>query len=110
MSVAPALAMIGIVVVTIIGDWFLKLASMQPGAQGGAQLAGGMMMYMLSGIGFFFAMRHMTLASVGVLYAVLTILFMTFLGVAVFGEKLTPREGLGIVFAMASLFCMMRFA
>ncbi|MEO0912952.1 MAG: hypothetical protein AAFY59_08175 [Pseudomonadota bacterium] len=110
MAVTPMVAILGIVVVTIIGDWLLKHASLMPALTGSPYLAGGMVMYMLSGIGFFFAMRHMSLASVGVWYAVLTILFMTALGVFAFDEKLAGREIVGIALALGSLFCMTRFA
>lgn len=110
MTAAPLLAMLGIVVVTIIGDWLLKHASLMPAFSGSHYLAGGMAMYMLSGMGFFIAMRHMSLASVGVWYAVLTILFMTMLGVFAFEEKLTSREIMGILLALGSLGCMARFA
>ncbi len=110
MALAPFLAMLGIVVVTILGDWLLKTASLRPNWTGSSYLFAGMAMYMMSGLGFFFAMRHMSLASVGVWYALLTILFMTALGVFTFGETLTGREMLGIAFAILALICMTRFA
>ena len=106
----PILAMAGIVIVTIIGDWALKMASLREGFSGGWHITLGMAMYMLSGFGFVVAMRHMSLASVGVWYAVLTILMMTALGVFVFGERLSAREIIGVGFALISLSLMTRLA
>lgn len=106
----PILAMAGIVIVTIIGDWALKMASLREGFSSGWHITLGMAMYMLSGFGFVVAMRHMSLASVGVWYAVLTILMMTALGVFVFGERLSAREIIGVGFALISLSLMTRLA
>jgi small multidrug resistance pump len=69
-----------------------------------------MALYMLSGLGFVIAMRHMSLATVGVWYAVLTVLMMTALGVLVFNEDLATREVIGIILAVVSLLLMTRFA
>lgn len=104
----PYVAILGIVLVTIIGDWALKIASTQKG-WANHYLALGMGLYMLSGLGFVIAMRHMSLATIGVLYAVLTVLMMTALGVIVFKEELAAREVIGIFFALISLVLMTRF-
>ncbi|MEM9792351.1 MAG: hypothetical protein AAF848_05365, partial [Pseudomonadota bacterium] len=105
-STSIALAtMTGIVAVTLVGDYLLKVASLKNGLASFA-FVGGAAMYMASAVGILFAMRQMSLASVGVYYSVLTILAMTALGVLVFGEQLLPREVLGIGFAIASLVCM----
>ncbi len=105
----PYLAILGIVTVTVIGDWALKIASMKQN-WANLHLAMGMGLYMLSGLGFVIAMRHMSLAMVGVWYAVLTVLMMTALGVIVFKEALSMREVFGILFALISLALMTRFA
>ncbi len=106
----PFLVMIGIVSVTLYGDYLIKVASMRPSGLTSGVFLGGAAMYTLSAIGILIAMQHMSLASVGVFYSVLTILMMTGLGVLVFGESLTSRELLGIGFALAALACMGRFA
>lgn len=106
MQILPLLAMLGIVAITVIGDWFLKHASLQTGWSATGALAGGMAMYMISALGFVVAMRHMSLAAVGAWYAMLTIMAMTALGVLVFGERLTPREALGLLLALAALILM----
>ncbi len=110
MSQILALVFIAIVSITLVGDWFLKKASMSDNWVTSPYLLAGLFFYMVSGVGIVVAMRHMSLAEVGVWYAVLTILFMTGLGVFAFGETLTLREGVGIVLAFAALGCMARFA
>ncbi len=64
---------------------------------------------MITAAGFLIAMRHMSLASIGVLYAVLTIVLMTALGVFVFKETLVPREIAGILMAFGAIGLMSRF-
>lgn len=110
MTYTPFLAMLGIVLVTILGDWLLKLASLRPAFTGAPYLLAGMGAYMLSGLGFFFALRHMSLASAGVWYALLTILFMAALGALVFHEPLGRREIIGIALAILALGFMARIA
>lgn len=105
----PYIAILGIVLVTVFGDWALKIASMQK-EWANRHLLLGMGLYMMSGLGFVIAMRHMSLATVGVWYAVLTVLMMTALGFFVFDEKLMPRDIAGIFFAIVALVLMARFA
>ncbi|MEM6467813.1 MAG: hypothetical protein AAF679_15125 [Pseudomonadota bacterium] len=104
------LAMIGIVGITVLGDYFIKVSSELPTGVVSLAFVTGASLYAVSAFGLWLAMRHMSLASVGVFYAVLTILAMAALGVFVFGERLTSREIIGILLAFASLACMVRFA
>ncbi len=104
----PALALVAIVIVTILGDWCLKHASIRGGWLDNPYFLAGTGLYTLTGIGFVYAMRHLTLASIGVWYSMLTVLFMAGLGVVAFEERLTPREILGIVLAIAALALMLR--
>jgi len=103
------LAILPIIAITLAGDYYIKLASQGRGFSGPAFWIGATL-YASSAIGLMIAMRHMSLASVGVWYSILTILAMTALGVLVFGEKLAMREIAGIALAFAALGCMTRFA
>ncbi len=105
----PFLVMLAIVLITLAGDYLIKLASIRGGIISTTFL-GGAAMYVISAIGIMIAMQHMSLASVGVWYSMLTILAMASLGVIVFGESLTGREIMGIGFAIASVACMTRLA
>jgi len=108
-----AIVMMLIVIgVTILGDYFLKLAALSPRGSGEAvrSFAFGASLYLVSAVAVVIAMRAMTLAAFGVWYSVLTILAMTAMSVLLFDERITPREILGIGFALASLACMSRLA
>jgi len=56
--------MVATTAVTLIGDYFLKLASLRPQAFTHWSFAGGAAMYMLSAVGFVLVMQRMSLASV----------------------------------------------
>ena len=101
--------MIAVIGITLVGDYFLKLAAINRTAPT-LPFLGGAAMYVLSAVAIVIAMRHMTLAAFGVWYSVLTILAMTALGVIVFEERLTPRDMLGIGLAIGALACMTRTA
>ncbi|TPE48267.1 transporter [Amaricoccus solimangrovi] len=92
-----------VVAMTTLGDYFLKLASDRESLLGNAHFLGGALIYGLSAVGWVYAMRHLPLASIGVYYAMLSLLLVVGLGVVVFGEKLSGREALGILFAFASI-------
>ena len=103
------IAMIPIIAITLAGDYYIKIASQGRGVTGPAFWIGALL-YAASAFGLLIAMRHMSLASVGVWYAIMTVLAMTGLGALAFDERLETREILGIGFAIASLVCMSRFA
>ena len=94
-----------IVVLTLIGDYLLKLASQKENSLATAEFGGGALIYGLSAVGWVYAMKHLPLASVGVIYSVLVILFLAIMGVTMFGEKLAGAgdsgPGAGLRFAGA---------
>lgn len=104
-----AFAILGIVVLGVIGDYFLKVASGKDAALASAEFGVGVAFYAVSAAGIMFVMRHMSLASIGVWYAVLTVLFLTGLGIFVFKEGITWREIAGIVLAFGALGLTGRF-
>jgi drug/metabolite transporter (DMT)-like permease len=55
-------------------------------------------------------MKHLKLATIGVVYSVSMILLLTGLGVVVFRETLSYYEIAGLLLAIASLFLLIRFA
>ena len=98
-----------IIAISLVGDYYIKLAAEGRGFSS-RQFWLGAGLYAVTAVGLMVAMRHMSLAAVGVWYAILTVLAMSALGVVVFGEKLALREIAGIGFACAALVCMARFA
>ena len=97
-------------VVGVLGDYFLKLASAydQPLRTGWFYV--GFSLYASTAFGWVFVMRHLKLATVGVVYSISMILLLTAMGVFVFREALSLREGIGLVLAVVSLILLMRFA
>lgn len=107
---AAGLAITGFAVATaIVADYFIKVASQRDESLLTASFMVGAGLYVLSAGGWLFAMKTMTLAQVGVVYSVVTILALTAMGVIWFGETLGWREWLGILFALLSVALMGRF-
>jgi drug/metabolite transporter (DMT)-like permease len=95
---------------TLAGDWLLKLASLRERPYTTAVFVLGALAYTATALGWVIVMKHMTLAAIGVWYSIVVILMLTALGVFVFEETLTAREGAGLVLACAALVLMSRFA
>jgi multidrug transporter EmrE-like cation transporter len=97
-------------VVGVVGDYFLKLASGReyPLRTGWFYL--GFAFYASTAFGWVFVMRHLKLATIGVLYSVSMVLLLTAVGVVLFRESVNYFELAGIVLAVASLVLLMRFA
>ena len=95
---------------TLIGDYFLKLAAEREQSFRSAVFVFGTLIYGSTAVGWVLVMKHMTLASIGVWYAIIVILLLTALGVFVFGESFTWRDGVGILLAFGALAMMSRFA
>ena len=69
-----------IAAVTILGDYFLKLASQQTPMLGNRWFLAGAAIYVCSAFGWVFVMRHMKLATIGAVYSVSTVLLLTAMG------------------------------
>jgi drug/metabolite transporter (DMT)-like permease len=97
-------------VIGVVGDYFLKLASMreQPLHTGWFYL--GFAFYASTAFGWVFVMKYLKLATISVLYSVSMVLLLTAVGALAFRESLNYYELAGIVLAMASLVLLMRFA
>lgn len=51
-------------------------------------------------------MQHLKLAAVGILYTVAMLILLALVGYFGFGESLSKREWLGLIFAIASVLLM----
>jgi small multidrug resistance pump len=94
----------------VVGDYFLKLASGRESPLRTAWFYLGFALYASTAFGWVFVMRHLKLATIGVLYSVSMVLLLTAVGVVQFGESLNLSELAGIILALASLVLLMRFA
>lgn len=109
-NLVPLLVTLGFSVVGVVGDYLLKLASgaRNPLRSGWFYL--GFAVYASTAFGWVYVMRHLKLATIGVVYSVSMILLLTAIGSLAFHESLSASEAAGIVLAVASLFLLMRFA
>ncbi len=103
------LSIIGIAILTVGGDYFIKLASMSSRPVQNKWFVAGCVMYVLSTFGWVFALRHIKLSSIGVIYSLSIVVLLTALGVFVFGETLNRREIVGIGFAVVAIVLLGRF-
>ena len=92
------------------GDFFVKLASNSTGFSGYKWLIIGAVIYALTSIGWFFVMKHIKLSTLGVFYALSTIIFLTIISIFYFKEPLNYYELIGIIFAIISLVLLAKFA
>ena len=96
-------------VIGVLGDYFLKLASQQPHSLRSRWFLLGFGLYASTAFGWLFVMRHLKLATIGVLYSVSIIVLLTTVGVVFFRETLNAYEMLGLVMAVGSLVLLVRF-
>ena len=97
-------------VIGVLGDYFLKLASSRDQPLRTGWFYVGFALYASTAFGWVFVMKHLKLATIGVLYSVSMVLLLTAVGVALFRESLNYAELAGIALALASLVLLMRFA
>src|SRR5215813_6214895 len=97
-------------VIGVLGDYFLKVASSRDQPLRTGWFYVGFVLYASTAFGWVFVMKHLKLATIGVLYSVSMILLLTAVGVVIFRESLNYAELAGIVLALASLVLLMRFA
>jgi drug/metabolite transporter (DMT)-like permease len=96
-------------VVGVVGDYFLKLASAKDESLKTPAFYIGFVIYASTAFGWVFVMKHLKLATVGVVYCVSMVLLLTAVGVVAFQEKLNAYEIAGIAMAVASLLLLTRF-
>jgi hypothetical protein len=106
----PILVTIGFSVVGVIGDYLLKLASAQKEPLRSGWFYVGFAVYASTAFDWVYVMRHLKLATIGVLYSVSMILLLTAIGATAFKEALNAYEVAGLLMAIGSLVLLMRFA
>jgi multidrug transporter EmrE-like cation transporter len=96
-------------VVGVLGDYFLKLASGRERPLRSGWFYLGFALYASTAFGWVFVMRHLKLATIGVVYSISMVLLLTAVGVGLFGESLNYSELAGIALAVAALVLLTRF-
>jgi drug/metabolite transporter (DMT)-like permease len=100
---------IGFSVVGVVGDYFLKLASAKESSLKAVEFYIGLVVYASTAFGWVFVMKHLKLATVGVVYCVSMVLLLAAIGVVGFKESLNDYEIAGIAMAIGSLILLVRF-
>ena len=101
---------VGLSIITVLADSIIKHASLQNGFSGWNALLIGAIIYGLTAFGWFFVMRKIKLSSIGVLYGVSCVIFLTLVSVFYFREKINSLEIFAIILAIISLIILFRFA
>jgi len=104
------LVTVGLCVVSVAGDYLLKLASRRESPLTSWWFVAGFVVYSSTAFGWVYVMRHLKFATIGVVYAVATILLLTVVGVVFLNESLKWQEVLGIGLAVVSIVLLARFA
>jgi small multidrug resistance pump len=97
-------------IVGVAGDYLLKRASEQTKPMQSRWFYIGFVVYASTAFGWVFVMRHLKLATIGVVYSVSMILLLTTIGIVFFQEPLNRYEIVGLAMAVASLILLIRFA
>jgi small multidrug resistance pump len=108
-SYLPILVTVGFSAVGVLGDYLLKLASAQKNPLKSGWFYVGFAVYASTAFGWVYVMRHLKLATIGVVYSVSMILLLTGIGAIAFREPLNAYELAGILMAVGSLVLLMRF-
>jgi small multidrug resistance pump len=94
--------------VGIAGDYFLKRASEQQSPLVSRAFLTGLVLYASTAFAWVFVMRHLKLATIGVIYSITMVLLLAGMGVVFFGESLNRSEAVGIALAIGSLVLLAR--
>lgn len=100
---------IGLSLITVLADAFIKHASLQNAFSGWPMLISGAVIYGLTAFGWFFVMRKVKLSTLGVLYSISVVVFLTLVSVFYFKERTSPIEIVAIGMAIISLVILSRF-
>ena len=104
------LVTIGFSAVGVLGDYLLKLASAQENPLRSRWFYVGFAVYASTAFGWVYVMRHLKLATIGVVYSVSMILLLTGIGASPSGSRSTRTRSPGSGMAVAALVLLVRFA
>jgi multidrug transporter EmrE-like cation transporter len=94
--------------VGIAGDYFLKRASQRDRPLPTPDFLVGLVLYGSTAFAWVFVMRHLKLATIGVIYSISMVLLLAAMGVLFFGESLSRTELAGIALAVLALILLAR--
>ena len=95
-----------ITLLTLIGDYSIKLASNHASGLRAPAFFIGALLYGIPAVGWFFLMKTHSLAEIGVFYSAATLILLAALGYFAFREPLGWREVTGLALALAAVLVM----
>jgi len=104
------LVTIGFSLLGVLGDYFLKLASGHEQSLRTGWFYLGFAVYSSTAFGWVFVMKHLKLATIGVVYSISMIVLLTATGALFFRETLSVYEITGLLMAIGALVLLIRFA
>ena len=102
-------AVLLISIVTVMGDFFMKLAGNSSEYMRVGWFVYGMILYLITGFGWFMVMKIVKLSSIGVIYGVTTSIVLALIGILIFHEKMNFIEIIAIMMGLISIFLLIRF-
>jgi len=103
------LVMVAVALVTVLGDYFLKIAGSGVTIRTKPLMA-GIVIYGATAFAWVYAMRHLKLATLSVVFTLSMLIFAAALGAIVFGERLNRAEYVGILLAAEAMVLLCRFS
>jgi small multidrug resistance pump len=108
-STLAVLVTIGLSAVSVTGDYFLKRASNHELPFASWWFVAGLVLYSSSAFGAIFVMRHLSFATLGVVYMAAMLLLLTLVGHVFLKEPLRWQEIVGVVLALSAVGLLARF-
>ena len=108
-TVLAVIVTVAFSIIGVVGDYFLKVASAKEQALKSLEFYIGCCLYASTAFGWVFVMKHLKLATVGVVYSISMVLLLTAVGVFRFKESLSVTEMAGLAMAVGSLLLLTRF-
>jgi drug/metabolite transporter (DMT)-like permease len=99
---------IAMIIITILGDYFIKKASVLQHFTGWKLLVLGGILYGLSALGWFYVYRSTKFFTVGAIHSFGIIVMTILLSVLIFKEKISGSEIFGLILGIISLAILLR--
>ena len=94
--------------VVLTGDVIIKRAADLGHTALSAYVLAGVLLYGLSGLLWFVSVRHVTLASAGVTFSMVSLVALVLIGALAFDEPIHTRDWAGMACALTAMALMMR--
>ena len=108
-QLATLLKIVLLTIYTVEGDYFLKRASMHPSRYWNVDFLIGIFIYASTAFIWVMIYRSTKFSISGVLYSIISLIVFVIIGVAMFGDKLSWLEFMGVALGLGSIVILQRF-